>query len=193
MIRLVTAPAPWHALRWAMLIMLLVVGIAWQPAGANEAQAAEYRIKAAFLCKFGNYVEWPSTANPETPFGIGVLASSAVVEELATIARGQKVNGRPIVVRKIERGDAMEGIDMLFIARTQMVRLADTLAAVKDRPVLTVTESDQGVAAGSMVNFVIVDDKVKFDISLPTVERSKLRISARLLGVARTVVAGGPS
>lgn len=192
MIRPVPAPATWHVLRWVMLVTLLLAGIAWQPSWANEAQAAEYRIKAAFLCKFGNYVEWPSTASPETPFGIGVLASSAVVEELSAIARGQTVNGRPIVVRKLERGESMEGLDMLFVARTHTARLGETLAALKDRPVLTVTESDPGVSVGSMVNFVVVDDKVKFDISLPAVERSKLRISARLLGVARTV-AGGPS
>lgn len=192
MIRTMPAPATWHVLRWVVFITLLLAGTAWQPIWASDAQAAEYRIKAAFLCKFGNYVEWPSMAGPETPFGIGVLASSAVVEELTAIARGQTVNGRSIVVRKLERGDTMDGLDMLFVARTHTARLGEALAALKDRPVLTVTESDLGVSAGSMVNFVVVDDKVKFDISLPAVERSKLRISARLLGVARTV-AGGPS
>ncbi|WP_374563276.1 YfiR family protein [Ideonella sp.] len=192
--RPVSAPAAARqALRWVFLAMLVLAAVAAPPAWANDIQAAEYRIKAAFLCKFGNYVEWPSPAAADTPFNIGVLATSAVVDELTAVARGQMVNGRPIVVRKLERGDPMDGVDMLFIARTHTARLAETLAALKDRPVLTVTETEPGVAIGSMVNFVIVDDKVKFDISLATVDRSKLRISARLLGVARTVAGGPPS
>lgn len=192
--RPVSAPAAArHALRWVFLVMLVLAGLAVSPAWANDIQAAEYRIKAAFLCKFGNYVEWPAPAAPDTPFNIGVLASSAVVDELTAVARGQMVNGRPIVVRKLERSDPMDGVDMLFVARTHTARLAEALAALKDRPVLTVTETEPGVAIGSMVNFVIVDDKVKFDISLATVERSKLRISARLLGVARTVAGGPPT
>jgi hypothetical protein len=77
---------------------------------------------------------------------------------------------------------------MVFVARSHAARLGEVLAALKDRPVLTVTESDPGTAPGSMVNFIVVDDKVKFDISLTAAERSKLRISARLLGVARNVI-----
>jgi hypothetical protein len=179
-----------HALRWAMMMALLLAAIATERAWPSEAQDAEYRIKAAFLCKFGNYVEWPaaSASGAQVPFEVGVLATPAVVDELMVAARGQTVNGRPIVVRRLERGDPLDGLNMVFVARSHAARLGEVLAALKDRPVLTVTESDPGTAAGSMVNFIVVDDKVKFDISLTAAERSKLRISARLLGVARNVI-----
>ena len=194
MIRPDTAPAAWHALRRAALVALMLACAAWQPAWPADTQAGEYRIKAAFLCKFGNYVEWPEApaSGAQLPFEVGAFATPAVTDELVAAAREQTVNGRPIVVRRLERGDSLDGLSLLFVARSHAARLGELLAAVKDRPVLTVTETDLGIATGSMVNFVVIDDKVKFDISLTAAERSRLRISARLLGVARSV-AGKPS
>jgi hypothetical protein len=68
-----------------------------------------------------------------------------------------------------------------------MARAGEVLAAVRDRPVLTVTDGVQGAADGAIINFVVVDDKVRFDVSLAAAGRAGLRISARLLTVARTV------
>jgi hypothetical protein len=90
-------------------------------------------------------------------------------------------------VRRVGPGDSLDGLHILFVARGPASRLATALAAVKDRPILTVTESEPGAEPGSIVNFVVVDDKVKFDVSLPAAERSSLKVSARLLGVARQV------
>jgi len=180
----------WQTLRWAAFLMLMLSG-SMQRAWASEE--AEYRIKAAFLCKFGNYVDWPEAAPAlaEPTFVIGVMAGAAVAEAVASAASGQAVNGRPIVVRHLERGDAMQGLNIVFVARTHSARLPEVLAALKDQPVLVVTEQD-GAPGGSMVNFVVVDDKVKFDVSPVTAERKGLRISARLLGVARNIVARAP-
>ena len=194
MIRSLSVSATLHARRWAALAALLLAGMAWQLAWSSEAQDAEYRIKAAFLCKFGNYVEWPDlpASAVQAPFEVGVFATPSVADELVIAARTQTVNGRPIVVRRLERSDSIDGLSLIFVARSHAARLAEVLAVVKDRPVLTVTETDPGTATGSMVNFIVVDDKVKFDISLSAAERGKLRISARLLGVARSVT-GRPS
>lgn len=169
--------------------MALLAGLAVPRAWAQDPQAAEYRIKAAFLCKFGNYIEWPPAAfaGPLAPFGIGVWAPQAVADEVAAAAAGQLIGGRPIAVRRVGPGDSLDGLHILFVARGPASRLAAALAAVKDRPILTVTESEPGAEPGSIVNFVVVDDKVKFDVSLPAAERSSLKVSARLLGVARQV------
>lgn len=178
------------------MLWALWTAVGAPPAAASastEADAAEYQIKAAFLCKFGNFVEWPvEAATTELPFSIGVLGSSMVVEAIETAARGQLVNGRPISVRPLQRGDALDGLSIVFVARSNSARLAEVMSAVKDKPILTVTELAPGQTAAGMINFVVVDDKVKFDVALPTAARHNLKISARLLGVAR-VVAGGPS
>src|SRR5689334_9682817 len=94
----------WHAWRRALVLAVLVaVTMAAQRGWASEAQEAEYRIKAAFLCKFGNYVEWPDTpaSGVQLPFELGVMASAAVADEVLAAARGGSVGGRPIVVRRL--------------------------------------------------------------------------------------------
>ena len=183
----------WQAVRWAVLLAL-ILSSSMQSGWAGED--AEYRIKAAFLCKFGNYVDWPRPETAPAPadasFVIGVLGNAPVVDVVAAAANGQAVNGRPIAVRRVERVDAMQGLNLLFVARTHSARLAEALASLKDQPVLIVTEQDGAAPGGSMVNFIVVDDKVKFDAAPAVAERSHLRISARLLGVARTVAGATP-
>lgn len=173
---------------WLVLMMLLA--FAWQAARAADADLAEYQIKAAFLCKFGQYVDWPAegVGGAEQPFIIGVMATPAVGDVLAQAARGQTVHGRPILVRRTDRvGELVEGVAIVYVARSHAARAAEVIGVLRDRPVLTVTELDADQPGGGIVNFVVVDDKVKFDISLTAATRSRLRISARLLGVARNV------
>lgn len=177
--------------------------LAWSLTGApmaapriSDVEQAEYRIKAAFLCKFGNYVEWPGGppggAGPS--FGIGLLAPPQVVDELHAAARVQAVLGLPIAVHTLGRGAVDDALAIVFVARSHAGELAAVLAAIGQRPVLVVTESVPGRPAppGSMINFVVEDDKVRFDIALAPAQARGLKISARLLGVARHV-SGGPS
>ena len=76
---------------------------------------------------------------------------------------------------------------VLFIGRVDRGRLAEILAAAKGQALLTVTESEEALELGSMINFVVVENKVRFDVAPPS-ESDNLRISTRLLGVARKVV-----
>ena len=156
----------------------------------SEVQASEYRVKAAFLYKFGAYIEWPdgSFQRPDSPLVIGVLGADALAEELAQIVAGRNVNGRPVSVRKLRAGGSIEGLHILFVGRGDGGRLAEILASAKGRPLLTVTESEQALELGSMINFVLVDDKVRFDVSLLPADLGSVKISARLLAVARKVV-----
>lgn len=174
--------------RWLLVLLLVSACGAHEVQAAADTELAEYQIKAAFLCKFSQYVEWPHEAVPASlPFVIGVMATAGVADELTLAARGQLVQGRPLQVRRLARAaEAADGLSIVFIARSHLDRAAEALAAVKDRPVLTVTEFDVGSDSG-IVNFVVVDDKVRFDVSLPAATRAGLRISARMLAVARSV------
>jgi len=88
----------------------------------------------------------------------------------------------------MRRGESVAGIQMLFIGQAEGARLSEILAIAKGQSILTVTESEDALSHGSMINFVSVDDKVRFDVALPHAERGFLKISARLLAVARKVV-----
>ena len=170
--------------------MLLGTGLAAGCRAQSATDAPEYRIKAAFVCKFAGYVEWPAQvfARPDSPIVIGVMAADAVVDELARTATGLSADGRPLVVRRLRRGEPVASVHLVYIASSEEGRLAETLPALKGQPVLVVTESSHALALGSMINFVVVDDKVRFDIAPQAAEASHLRISARLLGVARSLI-----
>src|SRR5712692_8428740 len=118
-----------------------------------------------------------------------LLLAGALLWTAAGMAQtDRRVQGRPVAVRRLRRGESLAGLHMLFVGRSETGRLGEVLAAARGHAVLTVTESEDAIASGSMINFVAVDDKVRFDVALPPAERGQLKISSRLLAVARKVV-----
>jgi hypothetical protein len=164
--------------------------LAQSDAAESEAQAAEYRIKAAFLYKFLGFVEWPpaTAVNASAPFVIGVLGGDGFAQTLARTVAGRQIRGRPIVVRSLNRGERVGDLQVLFIGRDEAAHAPALLTQAKGQPLLTVSETGASFDLDSMINFVVIDDKVRFDIALQRAEASGLKISARLLAVARRVL-----
>ena len=176
---------------WCMLALAFLLAFAHTGVRADaDATAAEYRLKAAFLFKFLGFVEWPPAVleRPDSPFVIGVLGAKTMGDELAQTVVGRQVAGHPVLVRVLAHADSTAGLQVLFIGRAEAARVPAVVAAADSQPLLVVTESDAGLAAGSAINFVVVDDKVRFDIALHPIERAGLKVSARLLAVARNVL-----
>jgi YfiR/HmsC-like len=155
-----------------------------------QPERAEVQIKAAFLYKFGGFIEWPpqAFARPDGRFTIGVVGADDIAAELEQLVAGRTVHDRPVAVRRLRRAESLSDVHVLFVGRSQAARLAELLEAAKSQPLLVVTESADALAQGSTINFVQEGNKVRFDVALPQAERSSLRISARLLSVARKVV-----
>lgn len=176
---------------WAVRLLLCVFAI---HAAASQSEVVEYQIKAAFLYKFGAYIEWPEQTFPQTssPVIIGVMGSDAVADELAQMSSGRNINGRPVNVKKLNYGDPIKGLHILFIARTDQSRMAATLTAARGLPLLVVTETDHTSMPVGVINFVIDGEKVRFDVALRSAEVNNIKLSARLLTVARKVI-GAPS
>ncbi|HVO88627.1 MAG TPA: YfiR family protein [Casimicrobiaceae bacterium] len=180
--------------RWSRAILLglaLLLSPAALPLAQGEAQlAAEYRVKAAFVYKFGEYIEWPSDAftHSGNSIEIGVIGADMLADELERLVSARTINGRRVTVVKLRHGDPLDGVHVLFVGRSEESTLGKLLLAAKGRAIVTVTESDQALSMGSMINFVVDDDKVRFDIALIPVEQGNIRISARLLAVARKVM-----
>ena len=176
------------ACRGLAVALVLLVGSAGAQAD-SDATIAEYRIKAAFLLKFVGFIDWPPVSfdRADAPFVIGVLGGAALGNELEQIASGRQVNGHPVRVRVLGRGDSSAGLQVLFVGRSEGARLNPVASATDGVPTLVVSESDGALAQGSAINFVVVDDKVRFDVALRAINRAGLKISARLLAVARVV------
>jgi len=168
-------------------LLLLAAGLL--PAFAAAQQATEASIKAAFLYKFAGYIEWPPNAfvAPDAPLVIGVLGADEVAAELERLLPGRSVNNRPVFVRRFREGEPPTGAHILFVGRDEP-NLRAVVRAAQQHGALVVTESERGLEAGGSINFVLVGDRVGFEVSLEAAERSGHRISSRMLAVARRVV-----
>jgi hypothetical protein len=176
-------------LRARRLRALWIWGLAAAACLAQAQGASEATVKAAFLYKFAGYVEWPAAAmpQPDTPIVIGVMGADEVSAELEKIIVGRQVNNRRLVSRRVRAGETLRGLHILFVARAEPT-LRATIAAAGQQGVLTVTEGERGLEAGSVISFVTFEDRVGFEVSMEAAERGGLRISSRMLAVARRVI-----
>ncbi|KQV46464.1 YfiR family protein [Duganella sp. Root336D2] len=148
----------------------------------------ERSVKAAFLYKFLGYMEFPTAPGPSLV--VGVLGADEVAAELAQITSGRSVGNRSISVRKVGEGDALGGLNLLFVGGDASLAEAALHTAEKNGTVV-VTEQLNGLQNGSVINFRLVDERVRFEVSLPAAERCNVRLSSRLLSVAYFVQKGG--
>ena len=184
----------WKLLGWGLACVLLVALSMARGVGAQAApQTTEIsrQVKAAYLYKFTSYTEWPrgAFADPGSPIVIGVMGDDTLAEELEQVVVGRTVNGRPLAVRKFRRGEvSLAGVHMLFVGRADKSRLAEMLSTLKGRPILTVTDADDALTLGSMINFVVTGERLRFEVALATTEVSRIKISALMLAAAYRVV-----
>ena len=156
------------------------------PGAEQRTATAEDNIKAAFLLNFTRFVEWPRPASPG-PFRLCTVAEPAFDSALARIIAGERTGGRPIVHASPDTPDAARGCQMLFLSRLESARAARWVDAVRGLPVLVVGETKAEADAGAAITFVIEDNRVKFDVNDQTAASDGLKISSKLLRVARHV------
>jgi hypothetical protein len=150
----------------------------------------EYPLKALFLYNFGGYVEWPDEAfaSDSHPFVIGILGSAPLEGTLREIALTRTVAARRIVVKQFVSLDALEPCHVLFVARNvQPHHERQVLESLRGKPVLIVGESSGFAARGGCVNFYIESNKIRFEINLEAAKQQQLRMSAKLLALAKIV------
>ncbi|MES2016915.1 MAG: YfiR family protein [Pseudomonadota bacterium] len=164
-------------------LMLLLAMLAPLACAADLAQ--ERSVKAAFLSKFIGFVELEEAS---TPIIIGVMGADDIAAELKRIMASRPPNLRPVQVRTLGVDDTLAGVHMLFVGGDQSDRTEQVLNAAARQGILTVTEVDSGLRLGSMINFRRVDERVRFEVSLPAAQRSNVKLSARLLSVAYHVL-----
>jgi hypothetical protein len=172
------------------LRLLAAAGLAFLVPHAALAQLA-HEVKGAFLFKFLSYVEWPEDAlgGPHAPFVIGVLGDEEVRGALQQIVEGREAQGRPVEVRRLKNGDGPEGLHMLFAGRGSVQELA---RYVGRRGLLLVGDSDDGLARGAMINLLLAENRVRFEVAPEAAERAGLHISSRMLALAQGVKPGTP-
>jgi hypothetical protein len=169
-----------------VLAVLSLTALGGQPYANANHRAGEYDIKAAFLLNFTKFIEWPSKPGDtvDDRFNICVWDDDPFGAVLDQTVKGENVNGRPLVVRRL-RKDPSESCKILYIEPSQ--KSVKEILGILGPGVLTVGEGEQFVKEGGMVGFVIENRRVRFDINLPATRNAGLNLSSRLLSVARRV------
>ncbi|WP_182915803.1 YfiR family protein [Massilia cavernae] len=159
---------------------------AWSTPIATGADVGTERgIKAAFVAKFIGYVDFPATAEPVAgPLVIGVVGADDIAAELARIVATRGGAVRPVTVKRMDADDPLEDVDVLFVGLSEAERAERLLRAAATQGILTITEFDGALRQGSVINFRIVNERVRFEVSLGAAERANLKLSSRLLSVA---------
>ena len=179
-------------------------------AHADSAQSREYQIKAAFLYNFIKFVDWPKEkmADSNEPITIGIIGSKNFVKALEPLIH-KKIKNKNISIKYFEvyeklkksqddddrqwdqKIEALKTCHVLMFCMCDSGRIENSsqiIKALKGSPVLTVGETDGFLESGGIINFLMEDKKVRFEINVTAAKKSKLKISSKLLRLAKRVV-----
>jgi hypothetical protein len=154
---------------------------------------SEYQVKAAYLFNFLKFVEWPeeSFADPLAPIVIGVVGEDPFGNALPQVVIGKTVQGRDLVIRIYRPGEDLRGAHILFISASERKRLPTILSSLRGSSVLTVADTAGFLDAGGMIQFLNENGRVRFAINVDATGRAKLKMSSKLLSLAKVVGGNG--
>jgi hypothetical protein len=172
-----------------VLRQLAVVAAAMLLAGSVYAAPSEYQLKAVFLFNFSRFVEWPPSAfsSPDAPFVIGVFGHDPFGNQLDEATRGETVNGRQLVVRRVSDAGEAANCQILFMHRSEEARMRDVLMALDHRSTLTVSDLDRAAQRGVMIALASEDNRIRLRVNVDSARAAQLTISSKLLRSAEIV------
>jgi hypothetical protein len=179
---------------WRLAVAGLALATTWLPgrgyAGDNSpALPSDAAVKAAFLYNFARFTEWPALASG-APIVVCVVGQDVIAAALSETFRGQSISGHMLDTRMSQDSATWRACHVLFVADVATRRSADGLGAVKALPVLTVSDGKGFAQAGGIIELYVEGGRMRFLINMDAVERSRLHLSSRLLGLA-TVLRNG--
>ncbi len=176
----------------ANLAALTLIGsLLLAPIQKSEPQPKpnEYQVKAAFLYNFGRFVDWPSdsVAGEDHSFDICVIGRDPFGRAIDDAIAGGSIDGKPVAAKRILKPQDALNCRILFISSSEESRLKTILDAVDKSSILTVSDLPQFVQKGGMIQFVLTDNKIRFEVDLASAEKAHLTLSSELLKIATAV------
>jgi YfiR/HmsC-like len=173
----------------ALCLGLLAVACPIRAQSPDGSASSEYLIKAGFIYNFAKLMEWPAPtfAQPTSPIVIGVLGTDPFQGMLDEVLRGKQVNGREFVVKHLKWGDDLRSCNILFVSSSERAHFDDLFRLIKGWPMLTIGDTPGFAERGGIINFVLEDNKVRFEIDVNAARQANISISSRLLALAKIV------
>ena len=172
----------WTSTRTLALAAVLLLGGPLPLLG----QPSEYLSEIVLVDKMTRFVEWPK-ADPGRAFILAVIGRTPFGEALDNYFSLHSLKNRPVTIRYLHQVQDLDDADLLFICASERPRLAQILAHVKGRPILTVADSEGFALAGVMVGFVSIGGKISFEINPVSIRQSGIRVRPDFLQLAKIV------
>jgi hypothetical protein len=174
---------------WLGRILLCGAAIAlYSPSGVHAQEPTEYQVKATYLYNFSQFVQWPPHSTPASnSFDICVLGQDPFGSALNTVLANETIAGKRAAVKRIPTPQDAVNCRVLFISSSESGRVKEILTTLGSASILTVSDLPQFVERGGMLQFLLMDDRVRFEVNLVAAERAGLSLSSELLKVAINV------
>ena len=183
------------------LVLLVVPTVLF--ARDDPASVREFQIKAAFLYNFINFVDWPKEkAASNNPIIIGIIGKDPFGKAFEPI-KNKQVKGRKVLIKRFkdieelkqssEQIESLRKCYLLFICYSEKKKLSEIINLVKDHSVLIVGDMKDFLESGGIINFLMEDKKVRFEINNTAAKQAKLKIRSKLLRLAKRVIEEKPS
>jgi hypothetical protein len=173
-------------------MMVCAVLWSWRATPAEMTVAQEYQVKAIFLFNFVQFVTWPAAtfSNPHMPITIGILGDDPFGPFLEEAVRGEVIDGRSLTIKRFRGINEASDSHVLFVSKSETGRLRQILAALQGMSILTVGETEAFARQGGIINFITVDNKVRYEINVAAARRANLDISSKVLRLAKIIGTG---
>jgi hypothetical protein len=169
--------------------LLLVLALVGSPlsVGVQARASNEYQVKAAFLYNFAKFIDWPGEAfaGPSAPLIIGVVGDDPFGGALDQAINGKSIGGRPLAVRRLKWGQDLRSCHILYISSSEQKRLPQIIQSLRGASVLTVSDMERFNQQGGIINFILEANRVRFEINSRAADQARLRISSKLLALAK--------
>jgi hypothetical protein len=172
------------SLRRALVVATIL--LAWAASAALAQSAPESALKAAFLYNFAKFAEWPADAPSADPLTVCVFGDSAIADALDQTVKGRTVDGRKTVVVRV-KPEGFRGCHVLYLAGLDTKHTQAVIDDLKGAPVLTVGDREQFAQSGGVAGLFVEQGRMRFAINVEAAQRGRLRISSRLLSLAKIV------
>jgi len=171
---------------WVLGVMVLMLS----GSRAQSPAVTEYQVKAAFLYNFAKFVEWPpsSFSDASAPLRICVFGQDPFGQELRDITSAKNINGRKLQVDQVVDLRLARTCHILFIPSSEKAQLTRIFESLRGTDALTVGDAKGFVQQGGMINFVLENNRVQFEVNRKAAEQAGLKISSKLLSVAKVVI-----
>jgi hypothetical protein len=175
------------ALPFLILIAIVPQCLFSGNAASAEPVLTEYEVKAAYVFNFAKFVDWPSTAfsAKNSPIIIGIIGNDEFGTLLGNIVKAKTIQEHTIAVRQLKWPSDLSACHIVFIGASEQKQVKQITDSLQDRPVLTITEAEEGVQSKGIMNLLVEGGKVQFEIDVASAEKAHLQISSKLLRLAR--------